>query len=296
MEFKPRRIRGFLVGIGLVVGIVALDTLLVMWIARKPVDLLTFVLGLIVILSLPALVLMAYWLYSLVGMRYKLDRNGLVIICGATRQIVPMNSIRQVMPGAGHTLEERMHGVRWPGFWLGHVHLAGLGLTLFYATAPLDEQLLLITPTLTYAISPPDVEAFIQALETRRQLGPLKRLSQESQQSRFASWPIWSDRVGHVLLSLGLLLNVGFFAYLCWRYPGLPSIVPLHFDAAGAVDRSGARISLFILPLIGVLVWGGNGALGLLLRAREHVAAYLLWSGTLIVQVLLIAAMLSLLR
>jgi len=296
MEWKPRRIRGVLTGMGLVAGIVILDTLLVMWIAHKPVDLLTFVLGLIVALSLPVLVLMVYWLYSLAGMRYTLDRNGLVITCGATKQIVPMDSIRQVMPGAGLVLEGRMHGVRWPGYWLGHGRLTRLGLTLFYATAPLNEQLLVVTPTLTYAISPADAEAFTQAFETRRQLGPLKRWSQESQQARFASWLIWSDRVGHVFLGLGLLLNAGLFAYLCWRFPGLPSIVPLHFDAAGAVDRSGARNSLFILPLIGLLIWGGNSALGLLLRARERVAAYLLWSGTLLVQILLIVAMLALLR
>ncbi len=296
MVCKPRRLRGFLAGMGLVAGIVVLDALLIRWITCKPVDLLTFILGLIVAFSLPALVLMAYWLYSLVGMRYTLDRNGLVITCGATKQTVPMNSIRQVIPGAGHVLEGRMHGVRWPGYWLGHGHLAGLGLTLFYATVPLDEQLLLVTPTLTYAISPADVKAFIRALETRRQLGILQRWSQESQQARFATWPIWSDRVGHVLLGLGLLLSAGLFAYLCWRYPSLPSIVPLHFDAAGAVDRSGARSSLFILPLIGLLIWGGNGALGLLLRAREYVAAYLLWSGTLLVQVLLIVVMFALLR
>jgi hypothetical protein len=295
-KWKPPRIRGFLIGIGLVAGIVGLDALLVIWITHKPVDLLTFILGLIVAFSLPALVLMAYWLYSLVGMRYTLDRNGLVITCGATKQTVPMNSIRQVVPGADYVLEGRMHGARWPGYWLGHGHLAGLGLTLFYATVPLDEQLLVVTPTLTYAISPADVEAFTQALEARRQLGSLQHWLQESQQARFAAWPIWSDRVGHALLGLGLLLSAGLFAYLCWRYPGLPSIVPLHFDAAGIADRSDARSSLFILPLIGLLIWGGNGALGLLLRARERVAAYLLWSGTLLVQILLIVAMFTLLR
>jgi len=293
---RPRRLRGFLVGLGLVAGITALDALLVTWITRRPVDLLTFVLGLLVILSLPALVLMGYWLYSLAGMRYTLERNGLVITCGAARQIIPMNSIQQVIAGAGHTLEGRMRGVRWPGYWLGNGRLTGLGLTLFYATAPLDEQLLVVTPTLTYAISPADVEAFTRAFEARRQLGPLKQWSQESRQARFATWPVWSDRVGHVLLGLGLLLSAWLFAHLCWRYPTLPSMVPLHFDAAGAVDRSGARGNLFVLPLIGLLVWAGNGALGLLLRAREGVAAYLLWSGTLFVQVLLIVAMLTLLH
>ncbi|MCR4406935.1 MAG: PH domain-containing protein [Anaerolineae bacterium] len=296
MEWRPRRLRGFLVGLGIVASIAILDILLAIWITHRPVDLLTFVLGLIVALSLPALGLMAYWLYSLVGMQYTLERNGLIITCGAAKQIIPMDSIQQIVPGAGRALEGRMWGVRWPGCWLGHGHLAGLGLTLFYATAPLDEQLLVITPTLTYAISPNNQEAFIQDFETRRQLGPLKPWSQESQQARFVSWPIWSDRMAHVILGLGLLLNTTLFAYLCWRYPGLPSVVPLHFDASGAVDRSGMRASLFVLPTIGLLAWVGNGTLGLLLRAREQVAAYLLWCGTLLVQVLLIVAMLTLVR
>ena len=294
MEWRPRRLRGFLVGLGIVAGIAVLDVLLVIWIIHRPVDLLTFVLGLIVAFSLPALGLMVYWLYSLAGMQYTLERNGLIITCGAAKQIIPMNSIQQIMPGAGRVLEGRMWGVRWPGCWLGHGHLAGLGLTLFYATTPLDEQLLVITPTLTYAISPGNQEAFIQDFETRRRLGPLKPWSQESQQARFASWPIWSDRMAHVILGLGLLLNAALFAYLCWRYPELPSVVPLHFDASGAVDRSGMRASLFVLPTIGLLTWVGNGTLGLLLRAREQVAAYLLWCGTLLVQVLLIVAMLTL--
>lgn len=296
MEWRPRRLRGFLVGLGIVAGIVILDVLLVIWITHRSVGLLTFVLGLIVALSLPALVLMAYWLYSLAGMQYTLERNGLIITCGAAKQIIPMDSIQQIIPGASRVLEGRMWGVRWPGCWLGHGHLAGLGLTLFYATTSLDEQLLVITPTLTYAISPDNQEAFVQDFETRRQLGPLKPWSQESQQARFASWPIWSDRMGHVILGLGLLLNASLFAYLCGRYPELPLMVPLHFDASGAVDRSGMRASLFVLPTIGLLVWTGNGTLGVLLRAREHVAAYLLWCGTLLVQILLIVAVLTLLR
>lgn len=296
MDWRPRRLRGFLIGLGIVAGIVILDVLLVIWITHRPVDLFTFVLGLIIALSLPALVLMAYWLYSLAGMRYTLERNGLIITCGAAKQIIPMDSIRQIMPGAGRILEGRLRGVRWPGLWLGHGSLAGLGFTLFYATVPLDEQLLVITPTLTYAISPGDTEAFVQAFDSRRQLGPLKRWLQESQQARFASWPIWSDRMGHVILGLGLLLNASLFAYLCGRYPELPPMVPLHFDASGAVDRTGMRASLFILPTIGLLVWAGNGTLGVLLRAREHVAAYLLWCGTLLVQILLIVAVLTLLR
>ncbi|MDY7039743.1 MAG: PH domain-containing protein [Chloroflexota bacterium] len=296
MDFRPRRIRGLLVGIGLTGGIVVLDALMVTWIAHRPVDLLTFFLGLTVALSLPALVVMAYWLYSLVGMRYTLDRNGLVITCGATGQVVPMHSIQQIIPSAGHTLEGRMRGVRWPGCWVGQGHLAGRGLALFYATVPLSEQLLVVTPSLTYAISPANGEEFVQAFEARRQLGTLKRWSQESQQARFVSWPIWSDRVSHAFLGLGLMLNIGLFAYLCWRYPGIPLVVPLHFDAAGMVDRSGPRGGLFILPLIGLLIWGGNSALGLSLRVRERAAAYLLWSGTLLVQVLLITALLTILR
>lgn len=296
MDWKPPRTRGLIAGLGIIIGILLVDVLLAVWITRKPVNLLSFALGLLITLSLLALALVAYWLYSLVSMRYIVNRNGLVITCGATKQIIPMTSIQQLIPGAGRALEGRMQGIHWPGFWLGHGHLAGLGLTLFYATVPLEEQILVVTPTLTYAISPADKEAFTQAFEARRQLGPLKLWNQESQPARFATWNIWSDRPAHILLGLGLLLAAALFAYLCWRYPGLPATVPLHFDTTGAVDRSGARRSLFVLPVIGLLIWGANGVLGLILRSRERVAAYLLWGGTLLAQVLLGLALSTLMR
>jgi len=297
MVCKPRRLRGFLAGMGLVAGIVVLDALLIRWITRKPVDLLTFILGLIVAFSLPALVLMAYWLYSLVGMRYTLDRNGLVITCGATKQTVPMNSIRQVIPGAGHVLEGRMHGVRWPGYWLGHGHLAGIdpvlrhrspGRATFIGHSHID---LCHLPGRRESVHPgarnsPPV-GHPPTLVTGITAGQICHLAY-LERPRGSRPPRPGPAAKRRALRLPVLA-LSESAVHC-------TAAPLHFDAAGAVDRSGARSSLFILPLIGLLIWGGNGALGLLLRAREYVAAYLLWSGTLLVQVLLIVVMFALLR
>ena len=67
-------------------------------------------------------------------------------------------------------------------------------------------------------------------------------------------------------------------------------------DAAGNADRVGARIKIFTIPLIGVLAFLSNGALGWLLHNRERVASYLLWGGSLLVQLLVWVAGVGILR
>jgi hypothetical protein len=66
----------------------------------------------------------------------------------------------------------------------------------------------------------------------------------------------------------------------------------LHFDAAGLPDRFGPRSQVFILPFIGLLSLGTDLVVGLPMYLRDHMGAYLLWSGAILVQILAwIAAM-----
>ncbi len=287
MLIVPSRRSGALVG-----GLLALLTLLLdafwLWqITHWPITFVTFVQSLLVLLSLPWLALLAYWLYGLLTLRYHLDRNRLFIRWGVIWQTIPLPEVARIEHGPRLTSPWRYRGVWWPGYWVGHGQVAGVGLTLFYATAPAARQVMLVTPALAYAISPPDPAAFVRELELRRNMGPTQWVEQSSHQPAFTRWPLWADRAAQALLALGGVTATALFGRLCWRYPSLPERLALHFDAQGQVDRIGQRGDLFILPVIGLIVLGANLLLGLLLYRQERVGAYLVWGSVAAVHVLL---------
>jgi uncharacterized membrane protein len=80
-------------------------------------------------------------------------------------------------------------------------------------------------------------------------------------------------------------------AILLFRYPRLPNVLPMHYDAIGQVDRIAPRSEAFDLPIIGLITWGVNGILGALLYRRQRMISYLAWTGTLVVQVLFLLAL-----
>jgi hypothetical protein len=264
-----------------------LDAFWVWQVINWPITFLTFVQSLLVLLSLLWLGLLGYWLYGLFTLRYHLDRNRLFIRWGVTWQTVPLPEIEQVEIGPRLASPLRYRGAWWPGYWAGHGETVDVGLTLFYATTPTTRQVLLVTPTLAYAISPPDPEAFVREFERRRSMGPTQWVEQSSHQSAFTRWAFWSDRAAQGLLALAGLTATALFGRLCWRYPSLPERLALHLDARGQIDRIGQRSELFALPVIGLLVLAVNLILGFLLYRRERVGAYLIWGSVAAVHVLL---------
>lgn len=282
----PRRV-GALVGGLLVLVTLLLDVFWVWQVINWPITFLTFVQGLLVLLSLPWLGLLGYWLYGLFTLKYHLDRNRLFIRWGPTWQVIPLPEIESVEIGSHVVLPLRYRGAWWPGYWAGHGEVVDVGLTLFYATAPVTRQVILVTPALGYAISPPDPEAFLREFNLRRRMGPTQWVEQSSRRPGFARWSFWSDQVAQGLLGLGGLTTAALFGRLCWRYPLLSTRLALHFDAQGQVDRIGQRSELFALPIIGLLVLAVDLILGFLLYRRERVGAYLVWGSAVAVHILL---------
>jgi len=268
MVFKPRRSTGVLVGIAIILSVLALDALLLSYLRQSQVSLVFFIFTLLVVLSLPLLALLGYLVYGLLNLRYQLHRNALTIVWGATQQIIPMRSIREVVRGQDLGEEIKVRGIRWPGHQMGRGQIEGIGRALFYATEPVPGQLLVVTPTLAYGISPANADGFLDAFEIRRQMGPIHLLSYEHHQPGFLSWSIWRDRLAHLLLALGLGANLILFGYHSWRYPAL-----------GQAD-------VFRLPAIGLVALIANSSLGVFIHRRQRVGAYLLWGGTIAVQLL----------
>jgi hypothetical protein len=268
MVFRPRRSTGILVGIAMIISLLALDAMLLSHLRQSQISLVFFIFALLVILSLPLLTLLGYLVYGLFSLRYQLHRNALTIVWGATQHMIPMSSIREVVRGEDLGEEIKVRGVRWPGYSVGRGQIEGIGQARFFATEPGARQLLVITPTLAYSISPADPDGFLDAFEIRQQMGPIQFLSYEHRRPGFLTWPIWSDRLAHLLLALGLGANLILFAYHCWRYPAL------------------GRADIFSLPAVGLVALIANSSLGIFIHSQQKVGAYLLWGGAIAVQFL----------
>lgn len=296
MEWITDRRIGSQTGVLFIIAIVMVDIILIGLIITQPISLLTFVAGLLAIFTLPLIALIVYQLRGLGRSGYALDRNALTIFWGPIKQIVPTAAIQRIMLGSEIEGRIKFSGWRWPGLMVGQGEVPDAGFTLFYSTVALSEQLIVITPTISYAISPTDVAGFIESIKARYELGPTQELEQTSERPPIFEWPLWRDRLMYVFGLIGFVLCAALFAFVCIRYADLPAKLPLHYTAEGLPDRFGSPAQAFILPLIGLLAFVGNSLLGLWVYRREQMTAYVLWGGMIFVQLLLWVGTLNVLK
>jgi len=293
MVWKPKILLGGICGAA-IIGVVSIfDRWCFQRLSTASVDLTFFFMVLAIVLSIFVVVLMAYWLYGLLSLNYILDRNGLVIRWGALRQVVPMGNIERIVPAEAAHTPLRFYGVAWPGYRVGRGYVKDLGSLRVYATCPLRDQLLVITPSQVYGISPSNPQAFLTDFDRRAGLGVVHHMEQITHHSAWASLPIWTDWQAQALIFAGFLINLWLFAYVCNAYQDLPRILSLHFDSLGEVDRVGERTELFMLPLIGWIVQMFDTLTGILMHPRQTTGAYLLFVAAILVQALLWAAVVS---
>jgi hypothetical protein len=325
MNWKPAPSPGGLIGLGAILGVLLVDGLVILVLTRLPVSLASFVLALSVVVSLPLLALLAYRVFGFFNLSYRLDPDALTIVWAGTQQIIPLGAIRDVVTGEEVGVARPERRLRWVGYHVGYEELESIGPTLFYATRPLAEQVLVLTDGVAFGLSPADPQGFLADLEAHRKLaltphhlskgaeerrseGERKRRQLEApllpcslapllsragvttRRWRVLELPLWEDRWAHALLGLAATLNAALFAYICLRYQALPALLPLHFDALGEPDRVGPRGELFWLPAIGLVVLSTNATLGALLHTRERLAAHLLFATAALVQLLLAVA------
>lgn len=292
MTWRARLSVGVPLGLLFIGAIAALDIWLLnrlvnQGIRTQQIGLGLFLMGTVVLLSIPALLILAYQTLSCLTLRYHVDRNGVVVRWAGTKQIIPIRSIQQVVSGEklGKKVVQR-RGLRWPGHVRGEGMVPGIGLTRFLSTRPLTGQLLLVTPGMAFGISPNDLETFRQAFEARQDLGPNRLLQQELIPAGWSTWRIWTDQTAWALLGAAVLVNLGLFGFLAIRFPNLDIQLPLHFNSLGQPDRIGTKMELFTLPIIGLIILGTNLVLGLALYKRERAGSYLLWGSAATVQAL----------
>ncbi len=295
MDFKPARSNGGLIGLVLLVFVVGLWCALVYSIRSIGLGPAAAALLLAAVLLSPAVVWLVYWLWGYLSLKYSVSRDGLEIRWGATRQVVPMAAITQILTGRPYA--EGLRGFRWPGHEIGRSAIeteeGRLVDTLVFATLPPDGQLLVVTPHLAYAISPAEPSRFIDEFKLRRSMGQVQSFEQETLQPRWARLKLWRDWTALRLLALALVLNAVAFAAVVWRYPSLPQELAMQFrydaELAAAVPGTPRDLStIWTLPGIGLAVAIGNGILGALVHSRGRLATVMLAAAAVLTQLALV--------
>ncbi len=267
----------------------ALIVLLLLAIAL-PVSLLTFAL-IVLALGLSAFIgWAAYHTYALTHTSYAIDRNAFVIRWGPIRQIIPMGDVQRVIAGSDIVADVRLLRLPLPGWWIGRGSHPALGRIDFFSTAPVEDQIIIVTQGAGYAVSPQDAQAFVDAFRVRFQMGPTQIVRPARLFPAVMTWPIWKSPATLALIALPIVLNALVFGVSFALFPSLPEQIVLHFDAAGAPDRMGSPTQIFGPAVIGLALAVINLVIGTLAYRRDRLAAWLAWGGSAGVQISLLIA------
>jgi hypothetical protein len=286
---------GWIVGLAIAVVLIGATVGLVVGAVVTPVSLRVFLMGLGACLTLGLALRVIYQLWSLVNASYELDRNALTINWGPVAHQIPMGSVQEVFSGSKLADLHVRPSLRWPGYFVGlgqasaplsgeneaTVKGAVLDPVLFYASGPLEEQVVIRTEGIAYAISPTNLEEFLTALRERLEMGPTQEVQEHSTRPAFLEWPFWRDRWSTFMLSAAVLALVLLVGLLTWRYPYLPPEIALRFTPTGDPLLLGRSSRIFYFATLGAAFVLINGTIGLFFYRRERPLAYFLWSGLL---------------
>lgn len=292
MIFKPLPCKSRWEGIFVISWILLIDILLLMWMSRRATDWVSFLMVLALSASVPLLAHLAYRTWGSFNLSYRLDRDALHIHWAATHQIVPLQAIRRVIRSGKEV------GGWTPLYWPTPFVRPGKGQRSRrlerFATRPLPNCLLLETDDAIFALSPARSDAFLEALEMYNQLGPIQPLAVERKRPLLGTANLF-DWASLSLAGLSILGILILFGVLMVQYPSLPERLVFHYNSDGVPDSIRAKTSLFMLPIIGLLAFLINGAGSVWMAyRRQQLGVYLLWGGTLTVQLLVLLALLSL--
>jgi len=297
VSFKPFPAGDRWYAIAVIIALLGLDLLLVSWLLGRPVDGLSFLIALAVLGSLLVFVYVGSRTFGTFALEYWVDRDAVTLKWGLTRQVVPLPRIQRIQINTTVKPTSPPRPWHWPCAERRRYVVPGLGVVNAYATRPLAEQIVLVTAGESYSLSPDDVPGFVHAMQERHALGPVRQVGAELQRPPLWTWPLWRDRAAMILMGAGLFAVLLMFGVLCFRFPSLSSDLPLHFDVNGLPDRIASKEGLFALPVIGLVTWILNTAVGVwLYRHVQRGAAYLLWGGALVVQGIAGLALFNLMR
>ncbi|MDA0351501.1 MAG: PH domain-containing protein [Chloroflexi bacterium] len=292
MTYQPPRALGMLVGGALTLWALAIAALIVSYAVGADFG-FTVVLTVTGALAAAALAsLFGYWTYALGTLSYALDRNGLVIHWGATRQVIPLSDIERLVPGTSVGVPA-VRGVSWLGYHVGSATIDRIGNVLFYSTHQAPEQVLYVmTSERNYAISVTDPAGFARQVQIRQDLGPTARVTHHAQRLGSAAQAFWYDPTGRILVGVALVAAFVMWSIVGLRYPSLPAAFELQFPAYtdSSLVNVQTKDAILQLPRIATVLLIVNLLIGFVLHAWERVAGYVLFIAAAAVQLAFAAA------
>ncbi len=261
-----------------------------------------FLLGLAFFLAMLLVGMFLYMAWCAFTIAYTLDRNRLSIRCGGVRHVVPLANVAAVYPPY-QAVNNRPATVRWkgatgfvPGYVVGEGESRQLGRVVSVATVPVAGQVFVVTPGVTFGVSPQNAAGFVDQIKKRQEAA--EDAGEDAVRTELrgpSTWAaaLWADRPARVLLVLALVLNVAFFGYLSLVYQNLPFHLPLHWNSQAQIDRIGDPSELLRLPVFGLLVWLVNAIIGWWALPRERAVTLFLLAGAVAAQVAFAAGAVS---
>ena len=226
-------------------------------------------------------------------MRYRFEPTGLTVNWLGRRELIAYDRVDGIFAGQRLGQAMRVRGLNWPGFHVGVGRTRVMGFVRYFVTTgDLNEIALIVTPDVTFALSPADAAGFRRELIARVEasdLGPSLAAPSEASEPRPAPSPLRDVTLAATTLaSLAVIVLTGL--YIGARWSAIPDVLAMQFSRDGTILAYGQREDVFRLPGIGAAILIANLGIGLAIYARERAAARMLWAVSVVVQVLMMVA------
>lgn len=291
MVFRPVDAPSRWEGVAVAIWIVLVQILLLTWIHSRQNDWIRFALFFLFIASVPLLLYVLYRTWVAFSLEYWIDRNAITVRWADVSQIIPLAQIRQVLVGQDE-LAAQTWPLDWPARYVHHPRDHETGHLAMMASLPPSRCVILDVGEHAFALSPAEPEAFMEAVRERVVMGPATDAQRITRRSLDPVHLFNADRLGLTLLIAGFVGSVLLFGFLMVRFPSLPDVMTVRYSAQGIPEQVRAKGALFLLPAIGLVAWLINGVWGLVMAFRRQLlGAWLLWGGTLVVQLCALLAL-----
>ena len=295
-SFYPPRRAGSIFQVSAIIVLIA-ATIWGLWMATEaqvgPVFLLYLLPALIAIPLIPTLI---YRLYTLQNSSYSIERDYIRLQWGWRVEKIPTNDILWVRPAADLEIPLPLPRLRWPGAMLGITRLPDSRPVEFFASV--SRQLILIgTVERAYAISPSNLQGFLQSYQRVVELGSLNPSRPEAIYPGFIFSRAWQARPARALFLIGALLNVALLAAVLLSIPKHPQI-SMGFTYSGLPREPLPGVQILFLPVFSSFIYIVNGVIGLVFfrNSSERPWAYMLWGVSCIAALLFSLAFILILQ
>jgi hypothetical protein len=235
-------------------------------------------------------------LYALNRSSYLIERDGIRLQWGFRAEDIPIDQVLWVRPAEDLAEPILLPALRWPGAVVGVQPQGDVGEVEFMASE--DQPLVLIgTEERTYAISPGDQNAFLQAFERQTELGSLAPFRPYSAHPRFIFADIWGSPTARAFMVISFVLSLALFIWVGLSIPNYTE-VSLGFSPRGNPLEPVPAAQLFLLPVLNILLLVGALILSVYFerQQKDHPLALVLWLGSAVTVGLFLAAVYVILK